>query len=424
MSNTSPGSPGHSAELTSPEMVSYYADRPLMWRNLAMIVLMNLGWGVVFTVVNPLIQLRMNKLGFAEGALGTLGAINSWVYSYMVMYFAWKSDHTVSRFGRRVPYLFLSAPFIVAAVVMFPFLKWMWVAAGVFLIQAFFMDIKAATIPLLGIDCMPRRVLARAALPSTIAGGILAFFALRYGMRLAEWNEYAPYFLGGIVLVVTTLVGGFLIREPPVRDPTTERFKPWSAMKVAWQDPRRVVLMISVSLFQAYLVTYSVWVWLFAKNTLGMTRAETGQAMAWGVLAALLAAAPIAWLVDRVSPYRLLPVFCALLGLHLFLVFRIHDVTSLMIVACMTSALMPMYNASDIMVYRTADPKVIGSMTSTNSCLRGLFNGAMAAGMGYLIEHTGHNYYAAFVVAYGLQLLGLVALFSYRFLMNRKSPGG
>ena len=56
------------------------------------------------------------------------------------------------------------------------------------------------------------------------------------------------------MLIVTTLVGGFLIREPPVRNPTTEKFKPWSAMKVAWKDPRTIVLMISVSLFQAYLI--------------------------------------------------------------------------------------------------------------------------------------------------------------------------
>lgn len=328
MSNASPSPSVQSAEMTSPEMAQFYNNRPLMWRNLGLIMLLSLGWGLVFTVVNPLIQLRLNKLGFGEGALGTLSAINSWVYSYLVMYFAWKSDHTVSRFGRRVPYLFISAPVIVIAVVVFPFVKWVWLAAAVFLVQAFFMDIKAATIPLLNIDCMPRRLLARAALPTTIVGGLLSFLALRYGMRLAEWNEYAPYLLGGAVLLITTLVGGLLIREPPVRDPTTEKFKPWSAMRVAWQDPRRVVLMISVSLFQAYLVTYGTWVWLFAKNTLGMTRSDTGQAMAWGVLAALLAAGPIAWLVDHVSPYKLLPAFCGMLGVHLALVFYIHNVNT------------------------------------------------------------------------------------------------
>ena len=57
------------------------------------------------------------------------------------------------------------------------------------------MDIKAATIPLLNIDCMPRRMLARAGIPAGIAMGILSFLALRYGMKLAEWNELRPILL-------------------------------------------------------------------------------------------------------------------------------------------------------------------------------------------------------------------------------------
>ena len=124
------------AEMTSPEMAAYYNNRPLMWRNLWLIMLLSLGWGLVFTVVGPLMQLRMNKMGFGEGALGTLGAVNSWAYSYLVMYFAWKSDHTVSRFGRRVPYLFVTAPVIVISVVVFPFLNVLWLMAGVYLLQA------------------------------------------------------------------------------------------------------------------------------------------------------------------------------------------------------------------------------------------------------------------------------------------------
>ena len=422
MSQKTDSPPSQSAEMTSPEMAAYYNNRPLMWRNLGLIMLLNLGWLVVFTVVNPLIQLRMNNLGFGEGSLGTLIAVNAWVYSYLVMYFAWKSDHTVSRFGRRIPYLFMSAPVIVIAVFVFPFINVMWLLAGVWLLQAFAMDIKAATIPLLNIDCMPRRMLARAGIPYTILSAILGFLAMRYGMNLAEWNEYAPYFLGGVVLILTTLVGGFLLREPPVRDPTTEKFKPWSAIQVACQDRRRILLMISVSLFNSYPLTFGTWVWLFAKNTLEMSRVETGHALAWGGLAAIVASAPIGWMIDHFSPYKLLPVFCGLLGVHLLLVFQIHNTSSLILVACLGAVLVPLYVASDIMIYRTADPKVIGSYTSTNSCLRGLYTGVLAVGMGILIEHTGHNYYFAFVGAYFLQLLGLVALFSYRHLMLKDAP--
>lgn len=418
MSQKTDSPPSQSAEMTSPEMAAYYNNRPLMWRNLGLIMLLNLGWLVVFTVVNPLIQLRMNNLGFGEGSLGTLIAVNAWVYSYLVMYFAWKSDHTVSRFGRRVPYLFLSAPFIIVSLFVFPFLDTLWLVAGVWILQSLFMDIKAATIPLLSIDCMPRRMLARAAIPGSIAMGILSFFALRYGMKLADLKEWAPYVIGGSILAATTVVGGLLVREPPVQNPTTEKFKPWSAIKVACEDRRRIVLMLSVSLFQAYLTTYGTWFWLFAQNTLGMSRTVAGQAVAWSALVSILLAVPTCWLVDRVSPYRLLPVFCGLLGLHLVLVFAIHDAFTVMVAACLMAALYPFYGAADMMIYRTADPKVVGSFTSANSCLRGLFLGGLNMGMGFLIQHTGHNYYVAFVAAYILQLLGLVALFSYRHLMR------
>ena len=48
------------AEEASPEMKAYYANRPLMWRNLTMILVLNLGWSMCFTIIGPLMQLRMN----------------------------------------------------------------------------------------------------------------------------------------------------------------------------------------------------------------------------------------------------------------------------------------------------------------------------------------------------------------------------
>ncbi len=76
MSNPSIGFLDQSAEMTSSEMVVYYNNRPLMWRNLGLILLLSFGWGTVFTLVAPLIQLRMNKMSFGEDALETLGTVN------------------------------------------------------------------------------------------------------------------------------------------------------------------------------------------------------------------------------------------------------------------------------------------------------------------------------------------------------------
>jgi hypothetical protein len=177
---------------TFEDLDAYYADRKLLRRNISLILLLNLGWSACFVVVNPLILLALNKAGVGDAEIGLLWSINSWAYSYLVMYFAWKSDHTVTRFGRRIPYLFLSAPFIIVPIVLFPFFHVKWVLIALAMTEMLFMDIKAATIPLLNYDCVPRHMFARVNALCAIVMGAVNFLSLRFGMHLADVFESAP----------------------------------------------------------------------------------------------------------------------------------------------------------------------------------------------------------------------------------------
>ena len=190
-------------------------------------------------------------------------------------------------------------------------------------------------------------------------------------------------------------------------------------MQVAWQDKRKVVQMIACSMFQTFLVVFWGWIWLFAVNKLGLSRTEVGEAISWSILCGVAAAFPVLWLVDRFSVYRLMPFFCAISVCVLFLFLNIHSVTGLILATSLMAVLQPLYNSADIMVYRTTVPENIGSVTSTNSCLRGFFNGCMAMLMGWLIQATGGNYHWAYIIACSLTVLGLVPLFLYRWLMSR-----
>lgn len=410
--------PEPTPEYATPQLEAYYNNRPLMWRNLGLILLLNLGWAVSFTVISPLIQLKLNNSGVAEGGIGLMAAINGWLYSYAVMYFAWKSDHTTSRFGRRIPYLFISAPVIIITVLLFPFTHATWLLVILALLQMFFTDIKAATIPLLNIDCMPRRMLARCSAPAGIVMWTMTFLAMRYGMMLSDWSETLPYLIGGAILVATTLIGGFTIKEPPIRVTTTEKFKPWSAMKVAWKDKRAVVLMLSTSLFGTYASVYGTWIWLYAKNALHMSRTETAMTISWAIPVTVALSFPVAWLVDRVSPYKLLPWLCLTASISLW--FLLHATTPAALIAsgCFNAITMLLYSASDIMVYRNAPPAEIGSVTSTNSCLRGFYGGCLGLLVGLIIQQTGGHYSYAFILALILSTAGLIPLYIYRHLLK------
>ncbi len=409
------------AESITPELATYYGDRRLMWRNLGLILLLNVGWSVCFTVLGPLMQLRLNYLGVSVETLGLLSGVNGWVYSYAVMYFAWKSDHTVSRFGRRIPYLFLTSPIIILAVILFSFVHAIWLLILLALLQMFFTDIKAAVIPLLNIDCMPRRLLARAAAPGAIIMGLVNFMGLRFGMGLADHSETTPYILGAVIVAAVTLVAGFLIKEPPVPIPAKEKFRPWSAMKVAWKHPRTVLLMAAVALFQTFQMVYWGWIWLYAKNVLHMSRTDIGLTTSWSILVSVALSFPIGWMVDRVSPYKILPCYCLLAGTALWFLLHISRPFDLLITASLVAVYASMYGAADIMVYRQSHPSEIGSVTSTNSCLRGFYNGCLGMGGGIFIEKTGGHYDYAFIAAFLLTCLGLVPLFLFRDLTGRAS---
>lgn len=94
---------------------AYYSNRRLLVRNALFILLGNWGHTICFVVVGPLILLRVTST-VSNSFWGMMNSVNSWVVAFLVMYFSWKSDHTISRFGRRIPYLFISAPFIIASI--------------------------------------------------------------------------------------------------------------------------------------------------------------------------------------------------------------------------------------------------------------------------------------------------------------------
>lgn len=70
------------------ELQAYYSNRCLLWRNLAWLVVLNAGWSMVFTIVTPLIQLRLNspQVGMGERMIAAIGSINGYAVSFLVMY--------------------------------------------------------------------------------------------------------------------------------------------------------------------------------------------------------------------------------------------------------------------------------------------------------------------------------------------------
>ena len=406
----------------SPELAAYYADKPLMWRNIALIGLCNIGWWTTGGIVGPLIALRLLELGLRENIQATIGSVNGFALAFLVMYFSWKSDHTVSRFGRRKPYLFLSAPFIIAAIALFPVFDrpgMLWVLVLLQLVSLFFMDIKSSTFPLLSIDCVPSEVLARANSVLSIAGGIVGFVAMRYAGDMIKFADWLPFALGAGIMTLTTLCA-FWIKEPPIRFPTTEKFKPCSTFKVAGKDKRFFWLVAGVGMINGYFTMSNAWIWFWAKEALGLERGEIFSALSWAGLLNIALAYPVGWVIDRFGGFRVVIVYwLGQLACFLWLL-NVHDKSGLIILSLAGTMIAPLYTAADMMIYKTAPRQDIGSYTSTNSFFRNGYNALLGLVAGWVIFAFSSNFVIGFSIGMVMSTVGLVMFFIHHRLMRRK----
>lgn len=412
LSSTTPA-----AAASPTELEAYFADRRTLWRNVVMLMTCNASWQLVGTVVGPLMVLHMSDCGISNGTLGLISAINLWAVSILVMYFSWLSDHTVSRLGRRLPYFLISAVFLIATQALFPWFTTVPTLITLYAVMILFNDLKGSTYVLLPIDCFPRASLARFNSIFGIVGGLIGFTALQWGFGFGPGQEWIPYLGGAAIMALTSLLA-LLIREPPVRNPTTEAWKPWSALVVGWKDRRTIVLMLGVGLIHSFNTMYVSWVWLFAKQELHLERSVIGKALSWSPLLMVALAWPLGYVIDRFGGLRVVIIYYVLQVATFILAMRIHDRDSLLITAIAMTVTGPFYAGADMMVFKSAAAEHVGSITSSNSFTRNLMQGCLAFGAGYLIESTGNNFHTAFILGMVMSTVGLALFLIHRQLMT------
>jgi len=403
----------------SPELEAYYANRPLLIRNIILIMIANAGWVVSLSFITPLIILRLNNIGAGEQTIGTVQSINFWIVGFLVMYFSWKSDHCQAKIGRRLPFLFIAVPVLLLSLVLFPCFSGIPALLALWGLLMLSTDIKGSTLPLLSIDCIPKNILARVLALNAMVYGVVGFLGLRYGIRLADKAEWLPFVIAAAIISLTTLAASF-IKEPPVRIKATTTFKPWSALQVGWADRRKIVMMLGVAMIHSFMIMYNTWVWLYAKNDLHITRADCGDALSWSALVGVLVAFPAGWAIDKLGSYKVVIFFWILEVATFIFAMSVNSIHGLIILSIMVCCMPPLYNGADVMVYKSCDPAVVGSTTASNSFLRNMYIGTVTILSGIMIQAT-HNYRTAFLVGIIMSTLGLLMFGIYYLLTHRQT---
>jgi predicted MFS family arabinose efflux permease len=404
-------------EKTATTLAHFYADRGLMWRNVFWITFGHFGMALSMTIVEPLMNLRLKAIGVSESGVGLLTSANLWAVSFLVMYFSWKSDHCTSRLGRRTPFVLLSLPFIVLALVLFPLFSAKWLLIGLMITYYFFNDMKASTYPLLSIDCVSKEILARVSGLVAITISLAGFLSSRLGARMADVNQARVFFLAAAAMTTATVLALWRIKEPPIYHPAKKRFNLLAPIKVACQDKRILVLMVALALLNAFPMTFKTWVWFYSRAKLGLTIGDTGAAISWGLLLQSVVSYPAGWLIDRFGSYVAL---CIEWTLMLALVLSSVHVTNgkgLILLMVLYFLFMPLQVAGDTILWKIMDKADTGSYTSTVALVRNFCTGTVIAISGFLIKWTG-SYVVAFWFGFSLSSIALIVFFIYRHIMR------
>ena len=165
----------------------------------------------------------------------------------------------------------------------------------------------------------------------------------------------------------------------------------------------------------------NAWLWFWAKETLHLERQAIFEALSWAGLLNIVLAYPTGWLIDRWGAIRVATVYFVGQLVCFGLAMTISDKFGLIALSLVSAVVAPLYLAVDIMVYKSADPKEIGSITATNSCIRNAWNATLGMAAGWIIFWCGHNYRIGYVMGIVAATAGFTLLWIYRWLLSRST---
>ncbi len=171
---------------------------------------------IAWSIYNGYVPPMLNQLGISSTLVGFIMSIDNIFGVVFQPTFGALSDRTCTRFGRRMPFIFIGIPLCAALFALVPSMSGqLWTLMATVIAFNFIMSTWRAPVVALMPDLTPAPLRSKANGIINLMGGVGSLIAFVIGGQLANMaGDGAPFYLSSIVMLAALLVLVFFVREP------------------------------------------------------------------------------------------------------------------------------------------------------------------------------------------------------------------
>jgi len=392
------------------------------------------GVSVIWGVYNAFVPLFLaNKFNLAPGLIGIFMTFDN-IAALLIQppVGAW-SDRLRTPLGRRMPFILVGAPIAALAFGLIPqaAILPLFVActSSLLLSMALWRTPVVALMP----DITPSRYRSQANGIINFMGGLGAIISFLGGARLYEINPAFPFWMGSILVILSSLLVFILIKEPKVTEEDREKQPGMlQSLLVLMREEDRSAFRLLLAIFFWFLAYTAIEAFftLYAVNHLGTAEADGARLLGQLSLIFVLFALPAGYIGARVGRRRtiltgILMMMAAMLSMFFLPVSTLTvRLTTLPILGAVpvvgvilmaAGAAWALININSLpMVVDMTDAARIGTFTGLYYLFSTLSAIAGPIVNGWVIQWTGRNYNLIMIVAPIFMLVALLLMVRVR----------
>ncbi|MCL2050254.1 MAG: MFS transporter [Lachnospiraceae bacterium] len=328
------------------------------------------GSSLVWSVYNAYVPLMLRDTFLLSAfVVGIVMSIDNFFGVIFQPLFGSLSDKTRTRFGRRLPYMYICMPICALLFVFVPVMNKMdktsdlWAFMGVLIMFTFVMSIWRTPAVSLMPDLTPGPLRSKANGIVNLMGGVAAIIAFAGGGFLFELGGFAlPFQISAAILIASMAVLAFFVREPELPAKIEKKAKEAKVALEAKEKKSLILILFAIFFWFAGYNAVETFFTSYATDAMNVSPGQAAMMLSLFALALVVFAIPAGTIGDKVG--RRKTILCGLLGItcmFLPLMFvtnanlaRILLIISGMFWACVNINSLPM-------IVRIAGPLKIGT---------------------------------------------------------------